>query len=542
MLRAPLISRGVTFLLTDTRALACITAIYLLAGFALFHFDAALNDEGLIIHYVGTWARVDPQVVFFAQKAKPILAILYALPSLGGVAWTMMAHLVVSALALPLIAGFARRLGYRLPNFPALVIGFSPVFFLGGPAGIPNNDAVVGTVLVLFLLARGYSLSSGLVLGTLPWVRSEMAPLVPILWLHTIWIEPNRRFAVGAVLFPLAYALTGAVYHLDLLWMVHYPPASPANPDNPMWQGVPIGPAFFLGFLAAITPVAGLVACLPFGRLRPLERTLLFYMALMSVLLDVLPMFRIGNFAGSPRYQMQLLPVLALFAARALEAPWEGRRLPAAAGLAALACTLWSVTRIPELVHVVPVVTLFSVIVVLAWMQRGRFAALAATFLVLAGPALVPGTEISRKDTAGYLDPMEEWFRGHREDIHGPVYTNSQLLDAVTQLRGILPGTEIRFLIGFDHAEGIFSLTNPHNGQRQAALRLSEQSFYGRGVIASTLRPEDVPPGALFALRVDKRLDITLPPEIWKERLEILFERDGARIARLRPPPSPNAP
>src|SRR5262245_27437506 len=271
------LARAAALLLTDRRALALITGLYLLCGLVLLYSNASLNDEGLIIHYSGTWARLDLPNVFFAQKAKPILAALYALPSLAGVRATMIAHLVVCALALPMIAAFARQLGYRLPNFAALVLGFSPIFLLGGPAGIANNDAIVGTVLVLFLIGRGHALSSGLVLGCLPWVRTEMAALLVVLVVHAIVIERNPRFVIGAMLFPLAYALAGAAYHHDILWMVHYPPQTPANPDNPMWQGIPIGPRFFLGFVLAVTPVAGLLPWVRFRRLHALERTLIAY-------------------------------------------------------------------------------------------------------------------------------------------------------------------------------------------------------------------------------------------------------------------------
>lgn len=527
------VTRALSFLLADRRGLWLLFALYLLSGLALFYFDAALNDEGLIIHYMGTWAVLDLPTVLFAQKSKPVLAVLYALPSLGGVLVTMVSHLVVSALAVPLIGGFARQLGYRLPNFAALVVGFSPIFFLGGAAGIANNDAIVGTALVLYLLGRGHSLLGGLVLACLPWVRSEMAPLVAILAVHALVIERNPRFLIGIVLFVVVYALAGAAYHNDLLWMIHYPPASPANPDNPMWQGIPVGPQFLLGFLMAITPVAALVTWVPVRRLHPLERTLMVYLIVMIVLLDVMPIFRIGNFGGSPRYQAQLLPVLALCAARALEGPWEGARLQPAAAIAALALTVWSATRIPELLYPLPVVAAFTVIVVLAWLGRGQAAALVATMLVFAGPVLVPGTEIARRDVAAYVEPMADWLKAHRDKIHGPIYTNSQLLDAFTELHGD-PKLDVRFMMGFDFVEGIQALTNPYNGQREAVLRLSEKSFYGHGVIASTVRPEDLPPGTLFAIRLDRRTDITFPPEIWRDRLEILFEEGNARIARLR--------
>ena len=523
------------FVLSDRRALWLLTAAYVAVNLILLERAAVVNDEGLLVHYTATWVRLDLPAVFFLQKAKPVLSVLYALPAAAGVWWTMLAHVCVSALALPFLGEFAHSYGYRLPNVPALVVAASPVFLLGGAAGIANNDAIVGTALVLFLLGGGHAFAAGLVLGCLPWVRSEMLPLLIVLWLHAVLIEPNRRLAIGAMLFPIAYEILGAVYHRDLLWMVHYPPSSPYNPNNPMWSTIPVGPQYFLGYVMTITPVAGLVACVPLGRLRPLERTLLVYLVLMAVLLDVLPIFKIGNFGGSPRYLSQLLPVAGLFAARALEVVWDGKRLPIAAALAALVVTAWSATRITGQVELLPLLLAFAIVVALAVLRLGRAATMAAVCFILAGPLLVPGTQLLRTYMAPYLDPMAAWLRAHPDAAPGPIYTNSQTLEAFTQLRADLPPVDVRFLIGFDHLEGTLELSDPHNGQREAIRRLTAQSFYGRGLIARELRPDDVPPGTYFLLRLDRRLDITLPPETWRDRLEILEETGGARIARLRP-------
>lgn len=533
---APPASRYLLFVLADRRALWLLTAAYLAVNLVLLQRASVLNDEGLLVHYTATWVRFDLPAVFFLQKAKPVLSVFYALPAAAGVWWTMLAHLCVSALALPLIGEFARSYGYRLPNVPALVVAASPVFLLGGAAGIANNDAIVGTTLVLFLIGRNRSLAAGLVLGCLPWVRSEMLPLLVILWLHAVLIEPHRRFAIGAMLFPIAYEILGTVYHRDLLWMIHYPPSSPYNPNNPMWSTIPTGPQYFLGYVMTITPIAALVAAVPVRRLRPLERTLLVYLLLMAVLLDVLPIFKIGNFGGSPRYLSQLLPVAGLLVARALEIVWDGERLPLAAALAALALTAWSATRIAGQAHVAPLVIAFAAVVVLATLRLGRAAAAAAVAFILAGPLLVPGTQLLRSYMAPYLDPMAAWLRAHPDTARGPIYTNSQTLEAFTQLRRDLPPVDVRFLVGFDHLEGTLELSDTHNGQADAIRRLIERSFYGRGIIARALRPADVAPGTYFLLRLDRRLDITLPPEIWKDRLEILQESGGARIARLRPP------
>src|ERR1043165_1394287 len=99
-----------------------IMAGYVIAGLTLVLTDYTLNDEGILTYYWGSWARQAFIPVFFFQRVRPVLAALYLPVSGGGVHVTLIAHVVMAALAIPMIAAVARALGQRSANLPALVV------------------------------------------------------------------------------------------------------------------------------------------------------------------------------------------------------------------------------------------------------------------------------------------------------------------------------------------------------------------------------------------------------------------------------------
>ena len=134
--------------------------------------------------------------------------------------------------------------------------------------------------------------------------------------------------------------------------------------------------------------------------------------------------------------------------------------------------------------------------------------------------------------TAPYLDPLLDWLRAHPEQISGPVLTNSQLLSAFVENR--LPEVDVRFIVPPEMSRDLVMLSNPANGQQDWIRRVSEDDFYGRTLFAP-LDSDELPPNALFALRVDPRLSILLPEAVWETKLEVLESTPQIRIARVRP-------
>lgn len=526
------IDRALSRLLRDRRVPLLIAAVYVAFGLVFVMTDYALNDEGLCIHIFASWARLDFVPAFFFQKGKPVLELVYMLPSAAGVRATMAVHVALGALAIPMIAAAARRLGHTTPNLPALVLAFSPIYFFGGAAGIENVDGVLGTTLFVYLLVCRRDLLAGIVLGMLPWIRSELALVSGIFFLHAIFFDRRRRLLLGALAFPLLFTLAGAVYHHDPLWLLHFPPAtSKPMPGNPVW--VPVTPAQLLENLLSVSPLIPLALSIRPRRLEPVERALGVFGASWFALLLVLPVFRLANFGFVPRYALQLLPVVALFVSRSFQR-WQSGERPGRLDLAIVAalCILW---LLPRGLLVGVAVALVAVVTALALARTGRLRAALALSVVLAcvGPALPNSQDISTAKSARYLAPMTRWVVDNRARLAGPVYTNAHLLEPHLANLGELGALDLRFLVGVDMDYELVRLTNASNGQRAAILRLARREFYGHGVLPGDMVPGRVPDGAVFVLRADQRVNLLLPPGIWARHLEPIVDKPTFRVLRF---------
>lgn len=525
------VRRFTGLLLADPAVVPSLTGFYIVAGVAFVLTGYTLNNEGLLTHYWASWARQDFLPVFFYQKVKPVLCVLYAPVSALGSRVTLIAHVVVAALAIPFIAGTARALGYRLPNLPALAVALSPVYFYAGSAGFSNVDGVTGIALVLYLLcARRAVFLAGVVAGLLPWVRFELVTFSAVMALYALLTEADRRVLWGMMVFPLLYAATGALYHHDPLWMAHFPPSAPFDPGNPIYQGQHIGLQYLLEPLVALTPLAALAAAVRLGRLQRVERAVLAYTVLTAFVMNVFPILRLGNFGSSQRYSLHLLPALALLVGRAIEPWWEGERPRVLSWLATALLVLWVSTRYDARTAQV-VLALSAVVLVAACFRAGAVAAASAAALAVIGPVLPLRTEVLRMTTAPYLDPMVAWLDAHPEQSESPIYTNAQLLGPRLERRE--KRRDIHHLAGIDMARELVMLTNPDNGQRERIERLCAIDLYGKTLLPP-IAPNDLPRDALLVLRIDPRLPLLLPEATWSPRLEIIAEEPTFRIARIR--------
>jgi hypothetical protein len=526
------VRREMEWLLTDPAVVPLLAAVYVAVGAIFVFTDYTLNDEGLLTYYWASWARHAFVPVFFFQRVRPILCALYLPVSAAGVHWTLVAHVLIASLALPMLAAVARALGYRLPNLPAFALALSPLFFYGGPAGFSNADGTVGICLALYLLcARRRPLAAGLVIGLLPWVRSELAIFAAVAALYGLLVRRDRALLAGIAVFPMLYVATGALYHHDLIWVLHFFPKSPTDPSDPMWKGQLIGVQYFLEPLLAVTPIAALAIAVRPSRLQPVEWTLLLYLLAAALVINVLPIFEIGNFGTSPRFSLALLPPLALLIGRAFDPWWDGDRpaLPTLGVMLVLA--IWLATRQQNGLAAALLLVGNVLLIGSVGLRLRTTAAGLALALMAVGPLLPVHRDVGRSVTAPYLDPLLDWLRAHPEQISGPVLTNSQLLSAFLENR--LPDVDVRFIVPPEMSRDLVMLSNPANGQQDWIRRVSENDFYGRTVF-TPLDPEQVPPNALFALRVDPRLSILLPEAVWGTRLEMLESTPQIRIARVR--------
>lgn len=520
------------FVLTDRRVIAVLTIAYVVTGLLFVRSDYTLHDEGLLTHYWASWARQDFVPVFFYQKVKPLLAAIYAPFTAAGIRATMAAHVIVASTAIPMIAATARSLGHQIPNLPAIVVAFSPIYLYGGSAGLSNVDGLVGVILVVYLLtAQRRPLLAGIVSGMLPWVRFELGIFSMVVAIFALAAKRDRLIMVGLPVFPLIYGFAGAVYHRDLLWLIHFPPSAPYDPTNPIWRSENIGLQYFLGPALALCPAAAVIFALRVARLQLVERMVLIFGVAATLTVQLFPIFKIGNFGAAPRYSVHVLPALALLLSRAVEPWWEGARERPSRLLVVFIAAAWMATRESDPTVAAGILIAYGLLVAIARYRPGTPAVMVVVALAVAAPILPVRFEVGRAITAAYLDPMVEWLEAHPGEAAGPIYSNSQLLAPFLENRGWAAGS-IYFMTGVDMwKEG--ELLNQANGQFERIGRLARSDLYGRGVMAP-FAPEDVPDGALFALRVDRRLPLVLPEAVWGPHLEVLAESPQFRIARFR--------
>jgi hypothetical protein len=72
---------------------------------------------------------------------------------------------------------------------------------------------------------------------------------------------------------------------------------------------------------------------------------------------------------------------------------------------------------------------------------------------------------------------------------------------------------------------------------RGLPLAIAAIGLAGTPVRADALRPEAIAQGSIFALRLDARLDLALPPEVWDPHLVVMHPGYGTTIARFEEVP-----
>lgn len=516
-----------------------LAALYVLLGAVALADDRFLHDEGLLTHTFALLVDRDPWPAVFLQKIRPPIAVLYAPVAAAGVGAFLWAHLLVSALAVPLVAAVARRLGHAAPNVAAAVVALSPMYVAAGTAGLSNADAVVGVALVLWLWSTERELTAGLVLGMLVWVRAELLVLVAVM---LVWSAMQRRVrpVIGLAIFPVVYGLAGAAYHAYLPWMFHYPPAlSEPMPDNPFWQ--PHHRAASLadlsGTAVALSPAVVLLAVSRPRSWRPLERWWGLFLLAFAGALVLLPRWQVFNFDQSPRYLLPLLPVLALAAGRATER-WHALTRVDTLVLVGVALLGVAAHRTGGALTLCWAALGVSTAAALAGGQR-RAGALAGLMVLLAmGPRhFGAGARIGRDTQVAHLAEMVERIEELAADGTRPIITNEPILAAYLARSGGQPDAEVHYLVQADQVHELTSLTNPANGQRERIFAALSEGMYGRPIFPDALRPDAIPSDALFVLSKDPRLALVLTPDPWDDALTAVSRGRRIVVQQLAPPP-----
>ena len=522
-----------------------LALIFAIAGIADVAAARHLHDEGLLTFYFARMTADDPIAAFFLQKTRPPISALYApIAAIGPLAFGI-AHVLLAALAIPALCSVAKSCGQRWPAIAGLLLAASPLYFAAAAAGVSNSDGVAFACIACWLwLARDRGFAGGVLLGMLPWIRAELAPLSLAL-LVVAALRRERAPWFGALVFPLGYCIVGAFVHGDVLWMGHHPPALPEPmPGNPYWatHDGRIGAAELLASLLALGPLCILAPTLAPRRLHTAELAWIAFALFELGVLLALPRWRAFNFDLSPRYLLGVVPALALAGARAIEglaAPAEPRRRAwELAVLAGFAILSWR--AVVEGAHAagLTAVAIASTAVACARAGRARVGVAIAVLLACIGPfGFDDGARLRRDREAPELDEIVARMNEHPDWRTRPIYTNAPLLAA--HLRRIDPErpAAVHYIVQADQLHELVALANPEWGQRERLFATIREEFYGVPVLPDGLTPGKLPHDALLVLVDDPRLELVLPAARWDPWLELQVASLRVRIAEIRGEP-----
>jgi hypothetical protein len=531
--RAPGTSR-----LVAMHGVSLLAASFTLATLVAMLFVPATDDEGYQAFMWADALLADPLAIAFVQKAKAVGGLL-ALPGVlagwtGYLAW----HKVLAGATVLLIGQAARAQGGR-GWVAALVLATSPAFVAGAMQGHSNvQGALVAAVAIRLLVSGRRPALAGLALGTLPWVRSEYVVFVVAAVVAEALAGRARAVLAGVLAFPVAYALAGAAYHHDLLWLVHFPPTV-AFPEAvcPEYEAIAFE-TWYLRDLACqatlLLPAWPLLALLSWRSSATRERTWLVTLLVTAFLLLALPFSGFAKFGHTVRYWIVLLPFAALlldgpsaFAPAAVRNPIA----PVALLLAGVAIV---VAAQPGMRFAgVLLLSGFPAFHLLAARRGWRHGTAASAVLLAVGVAASlasdpPFTERLATSSSREARQVASWLAGgDRARRAGRILTNISELALSPELRQAGLDGRTRFIAGYGVLNEMHRLLDHANGQYAAAMAAVAPRLNGGAEWPCRLAATGDLTGTLLVLRRDVELRFVLP--------DAFFDCASDRVAAFGP-------
>jgi hypothetical protein len=544
-IEAPLGDRG-------SRLALIFAAAYVLALFlagALLDFT---DDEGMLAYLASRCMVRAPIATFFFLKFRPIGALIGAPGAAFGWRAYLAWHYLLTGATLFLVLRAILRYGRGTLSVIAAiaVVLTSPVLFIGALSGHSNLEGIGFFALALNLVLARETFAATFVLSVLPFVRFEYAPWSVALGLYLLWTQPLRPFFRGVLPFPLLFVAAGALYHRDLLWMLHYSPSLPtAEATSQQFDDIVLSGGYIaqsLLLFTLVSPAWPLAFALGARDLDGLGKVLLVTLSLVFGMIYFFPYFRIFKFDHTPRYWLVLLPAFAIVLSRLRLAPITRARLiaPAAAALVGLAL---AVAVEGSGLALAIGVALAGPLGVIALARRSARAAVAlAVALSIATFALAVAHQPRMRQTLAIslpksgLEEVVAWIAEHRAELSpGSIYTDSQQLDALLAERDLGVLGPVRFLVPYDIQYELYHLLDKRNGQYGSVIAaLSDGGLYGRPLWTCDLAAQSRFDGVLFVTTDDYRLGLSLP-EAFLDRVSTKVRTFGSLTLRRARPAAP---
>jgi len=487
----------------DPYSIRVIAVVFFLVGSLQALGGGWLDDEGYLT-YLNAICFADAPVDFlFFQKFRPSTAIVYTPFALMGWQAFLVAHVAVSAVAVYCIGRVVQRLGGP-GALAALVLACTPGFFVAAVTGQSNAEAVAVQALVLFLHFRGgrAMVMAGFIAGFAFWTRYEVAPILMTYGLFLIFIERDRFATLAFLAYPMCYLVGSAVYHGDVLSVLHYPPAiTQMVPGNTSlitltadWQGI-IDLAWSVTLAVPIWP---LLFTVRLRNLPPLYRWLTAVFLVEVLLLVVLPMGGFFFEAGTIRHNLVLLPIAIILVAIGGTRP---------AGLNGHA----ERTAIPV-----------STRRVVLWI------ACVVTAIALAPVKL---QAFGRLEIAPSAKKMLELTRAMPSDA--VIFTNDQRL--AMAFHNQEDRRTVRFIAHYDIIYELAWLSNGQNGQTGRVLKVIGDHFLGGAIWPCAIGELKLKSGDRFITNGDDRLYMAMDKDFWKKHTRLIGRSGHYELRAPRP-------
>ncbi len=515
-----------------------IAAGVALAGLAAVYSGYFLDDEGVLSWiFAGIMSEAPIDVLFFL-KARPPIAALYAPVAAMGLTPFLCAHVLVAALAIPLTASLARRFGHRNPNLPAALVALSPLYFACAASGVQNSEAMLGVLLVAWLITRDMPLVAGVIAGLILIARVETAIFLVAVAAYAVVKLNDRRFMIGTITTLVVFVLLGACYHGHLLWPLTYPSSVSTNEAIDATRRAAYGGSLadFVTAGLSLTPVIAVALWTSVRNRSSFELTLIVAAFAFVAVIRVLPFTQLVYVDASPRYILPALPFLCLAVSNAVD-NWGGVTRVGALRVGVLLVLAAATTHMPDRFSAsLPAICIAGCIAAAVVAAKSKRTSIAMLLVVaaLASPPLLPTTRMFLGHEAQLLDELVSWIETSGAPAGATVVTDYPLLEIWRAKRAPHLDVDIRFLAAPDMIYEATTLTNPATKQLDRLFG-TKRFTYAPWIMIDEVA--SLPGDVYFVLRrqYSRRKDLDDPP---LNQVEWLVEKDwrGGRWLRRSAP------
>lgn len=203
-----------------------IQGLYLIAALLTIRFCDGTGDAGdSIQHYlIARYAPVQPEL-FFNHWGKPVFTLLASAFAWTGFTGIKVFNVLVAAATIWLMDPVARLLGLKAPLVGMIALIFTPLYYMLTFSGLTEPLFALWLLLAIYLVLKGNTAASMILISFLPFVRSEGLIILGVFALYLLLVKRWKLLPLLAT-GHIVYAIAGSFVFHDLLWVINRIPYS----------------------------------------------------------------------------------------------------------------------------------------------------------------------------------------------------------------------------------------------------------------------------------------------------------------------------